>query len=509
MTYPAPDQPYSYGFYELTQKWQHALSWLKFSKILLLAACSATAVQADSADYPELNDQGEFSLMGTLADHGWHDLQDERWNIYGQGTYIGSYQPSFPAAYTNLNGTPNSLLPNSAYGFTATVTIYAGFKAWKGAEFYYAPEMISELPFSGLKGVGGSIQNFELQKNGAESASWYTSRAIYRQTLSFGGTESHVNSGPMQLAGAVNSRRFVFTAGAFSILDIFDKNTYAGDLRHQFTNMAFLTNAAYDFAADARGYTTGLAGEFYYDDWAFRFARIAGPMDPNEMSRNLNILKYYGDQIELEHQHVIKDQPGAIRILGYRNREQSGSFADAIAAFQTDPNKNATTCPGFSYGSPNAAAPDLCWVRKANIKMGIGINMEQSITSDIGVFFRGMYSDGKTEVYSYTSADRSLSLGGIMKGTRWGRQKDSIGLGYAQSWISQSHVAYLSMGGIDGFIGDGAINYKPEQVVDIYYQWHVMKSVWLTADYQHLANPGYNADRGPVNFYNGRVHLEF
>jgi len=109
----------------------------------------------------------------------------------------------------------------------------------------------------------------------------------------------------------------------------------------------------------------------------------------------------------------------------------------------------------------------------------------------------------------YTSADRSLSFGGIMKGTRWGRQKDSIGLGYAQSCISKEHVAYLSMGGVDGFIGDGAINYKPEQVVDIYYQWHVVKSVWLTADYQHLVNPGYNADRGPVDIFNGRVHLEF
>ena len=141
--------------------------------------------------------------------------------------------------------------------------------------------------------------------------------------------------------------------------------------------------------------------------------------------------------------------------------------------------------------------------------MGIGINMEQSITEDIGTFFRGMYSDGKTEVYSYTSADRSLSFGGIMKGTRWGRAKDSIGLGYAQSWISQEHAAYLNIGGIDGFIGDGKISYKPEQVVDVYYQWHAFPSTWITLDYQHLANPGFNADRGPVDIYNGRVHFEF
>ena len=111
-------------------------------------------------------------------------------------------------------------------------------------------------------------------------------------------------------------------------------------------------------------------------------------------------------------------------------------------------------------------------------------------------------------MYSYTSSDRSISFGSAIKGQRWGRQKDTVGLGYAQSWISKNHVNYLNMGGIDGFIGDGKINYKPEQVLDIYYQWHVIKSTWLTFDYQYLANPAFNADRGPVNIYNARVHFE-
>jgi hypothetical protein len=368
--------------------------------------------------------------------------------------------------------------------------------------------MISERPLSSLKGIGGSIQNFELQKNGSVHSTWYPSRAIYRQTLSFGGKQNSISSGPMQLAGTVDSHRFVFTAGTFSILDIFDKNTYAGDLRRQFVNMAFLTNAAYDFAADARGYTTGLVGEFYFDDWAFRFGHIAGPKNPNDLQLNFEMLSNYGEQIELEHKHVIKDQPGAIKILGYRNQENSGRYTDAIAAFQADPAKNATTCTGYNYNSSNVNAPDLCWARKSNIKMGIGINMEQSLTEDIGLFFRGMYSDGKTEVYSYTSSDRSLSFGSAIKGIRWGREKDTVGLGYAQSWLSTDHVNYLNMGGVDGFIGDGKINYKPEQVVDIYYQWHVIKSTWLTFDYQYLSNPAFNADRGPVNIYNARVHFE-
>ena len=181
-----------------------------------------------------------------------------------------------------------------------------------------------------------------------------------------------------------------------------------------------------------------------------------------------------------------------------------GSWKDAIAAFNADPNMNATTCTGFNYDSGNSGAPDLCWARKPNIKMGIGINMEQKVTDDLGLFFRGMYSDGKTEVFSYTSSDRSLSFGAQIKGLRWGRSKDSVGIGYAESWISKEHAAYLGMGGVDGFIGDGKINYRSEKVMDIYYQFHAFQSTWLSLDYQYIANPAYNADRGPVDIYGGR-----
>ena len=273
--------------------------------------------------------------------------------------------------------------------------------------------------------------------------------------------------------------------------------------------MAFMANASYDFAADARGYTQGLAGEFYYDNWVFRLGRFAVPTVPNVLIMENNPFKLYGDQVELEHKHVINNHHGAIKLLAYRNRVNAGKFSDAITAYKADSGKNATTCLADNYGSLNSLAPDICWVRKANTKMGIGINIEQGIAEDIGVFFRGMYSDGKTEVYNYMSADQSISLGTDIKGAHWGREKDSAGLGYAQSWLSKDHATYLNRGGIDAFLGDGKINYSPERVVDIYYQCHAMKSVWLTADYQHLMNPGYNSDRGPVNIYGVRVHLEF
>jgi hypothetical protein len=463
------------------------------------------------ADPNALDADEPFSIMQVLADHGLHDMENENWNVHGQASVVSQWKSAFPAAYTNLGGATNSLLPQAERSNTNTVDFYAGVRVpWQGGEIYYAPEMIAEVPFSDLKGLGGSIQNGELQKSGAQNSSWYTSRFYLRQTFNLGGDSQQVVSGPLQLAGAFDSRRLVVSIGTMSIIDIFDKNAYAGDVRQQFVSMAFMTNAAYDFAADLHGYSTGIAAEFYYDDWAFRFGHFMPPQQPNGKPLSYQLFKYFGQQIELEHRHVIADQPGVIRLLAYRNQEYMGKFSDAIAAYNANPAQyNAVSCTTYNYGSNDANVPDLCWARKTNIKMGIGLNMEQSVTQGVGMFMRGMYSDGLTEDDSYTSADHSLSFGALIDGERWRRNKDAIGAGYAFSWISAAHIAYLNMGGIDQFIGDGKINYSPEQVLDIFYKLNVYKTAWLTFDWQHISNPGFNADRGPVEVYGLRAHFEF
>ncbi len=183
------------------------------------------------------------------------------------------------------------------------------------------------------------------------------------------------------------------------------------------------------------------------------------PQNPNQLPVDPHFWQFYGDEVEIEHDHVLLGQAGAVRLLGYRNSVDTGSFADAIAAFQANPVKyNAGDCTGFNYGSGNSNAPDLCWVRKPNVKVGIGLNLEQHVTSDIGLFFRAMYSDGQTEVDAFNSADRSLSFGAVARGSSWHRPFDVTGVGFATSWISDVHAQYLAMGGIDGFIGDGRLS---------------------------------------------------
>ena len=481
---------------------------LKSAAILfLVCAIPALALHAQNGS-PAPRSEGQISFMQWLADNGMHDLENESWNAYGQFTYISNWKPSFPALYTNLDGSINSLLPTAERSFTGTATLYLGVRLWKGAEAYAVPELIAERPFSQLRGLGSAIQNFELQKSGGEIPEVYLSRVFLKQTFEIGGEADKEESGPLQLGTTYKSRRVVLAVGNFSILDFFDKNAFDIDPRQGFLGLGFMTYGAYDFASDARGYSYGGVTEFYWDKWAFRFGRITPPKNPNQLPIDFRLLKFYGDQIEIEHDHHIHGQEGKTRLLAFRNHEFIGRFSDAIAAFEADPQKNATTCTGFNYGSQNAGAPDLCWARKPNQKLGLGLFGQQYVARDIGVFARAMYSDGHTEVDAYTSDDRSAAFGALAKGSLWSRPNDVAGLGLNLGWISREHAEYLRLGGVDGFVGDGTIRPRAESSLDMFYSVQVRRWLWLTGDYQHVQNPGFNADRGPVNIFSVRIHGE-
>ena len=109
-------------------------------------------------------------------------------------------------------------------------------------------------------------------------------RLFLRQTWNHGGGREKVESDFNQLAGHVERDRFVLTVGNFSTLDVFDDNTYAKDPRTQFMNWGHWTHAAYDYAADSRGFGWGFAGEWYRGDWVLRFGRMTGPREPNGLA---------------------------------------------------------------------------------------------------------------------------------------------------------------------------------------------------------------------------------
>jgi hypothetical protein len=480
--------------------------------LVTLAALSAPGIALAQATPPAAHQDEAFDFMNLLSWHGMHDIEHESWNAYGQFTYIGAYSPGFSAPYTNANGSINSLWPDPEYSFTGSFTLFFGLKLWPEAEAYFVPEAIAERPLSNLRGLGGAIQNFELQKTGSESPQLYRSRTFIKQRIELGGEKVEKTSQPMQLAATVDSHRLVFNVGSFSILDFMDRNDVSWDPRQTFFNMAFMTYASWDFPSDARGYSYGAVGEFYWDDWAFRVGWLTPPQNPNQLEIDPRFWEFYGTEFELEHDHQIFGQPGAARLLAYRNHVDTGRFSDAINAFNADPSKNAANCgTNFNYGSGNFMAPDLCWVRQPNNKVGIGLDLEQYVADGWGFFFRGMYSDGRSEVDAFNAADQSVSVGSVAKGKLWHRPFDVTGVGFGMSWISYVHAQYLSMGGVDGFIGDGRLPLPPaaEGVIEAFYSFNLLTAIWITGDYQFIWNPAYNSDRGPVNILGGRVHVEF
>lgn len=415
-----------------------------------------------------------------------------------QATYNWQYHPAYAAAYSG----PNSIRAAGEKMYTFSTTAFLGFRPWQGGEFYFNPEIAQGVPFStNLVGLGG-FTNGEITRAAGTNPILYRQRLFLRQTWNQGGESQRIESGVNnQMAGWVDKNRVVLTAGNFSTLDVFDPNTYAKDARTQFMNWGNWTYAAYDYAADARGFGWGLALEWYKDDWVVRAARMTGPIRPNELPVDQSIFKHFGDQLEIEHAHELYGRPGKVRVLGWRNRAKMASFNEALLWLNTHPNPG-----GGPYPGPDA----LFAVRNAEkIKYGLGVNIEQEINANSGFFMRAMQADGRTETYAFTEVDGSLSTGVVVRGNAWGRNEDGLGLSVMRNTLSADRRRFLEAGGTSYFIGDGRLNYRPEDIFEGYYSLNIYKDTWLTADYQRIQNPAYNKDRGTMNVYALRLHAEY
>jgi hypothetical protein len=418
---------------------------------------------------------------------------EEQISAHVQVTYNWQKHPAYQAAYSG----PNSIIPLAEKMYTATVTGFIGYRPWQGAEVYLTPEISQGVPFStNLVGMGG-FTNGEITRAAGTNPGLYRQKLFLRHTWNNGGESQRVEAGiNNQLAGWVDKNRVVLTVGNFSTLDVFDPNTYAKDPRTQFMNWGNWTYAAYDYAADARGFGWGFAAEWYNNDWVLRAGRMTGPTLPNALPVDQSIFKHFGDQLEVEHEHVLFGHPGKVRVLGWRNRAVLASFNDARAWLIANPG---------NYTGPDA----LIAVRGSEkIKYGVGINIEQEIDKNTGFFLRLMQTDGRTETYAFTEVDGSLSTGVTVNGGAWGRADDGIGLSLMRNVLSADRRRYLEAGGISFFIGDGALSYRPEDIFEGFYSLNLYKGTWLTADYQRMQNPAFNAARGPIDIYALRFHAE-
>ncbi len=415
----------------------------------------------------------------------------EEWNAKFQGTYSWQRHPGYNAAYFS----DNSLDDEAETMYTFSATAMAGMRPWTGGELYLDVEVVQGVPFTGdMVGLGG-FTNGEEARAGGNSIYGYRQRLFLRQTWNQGNGSEKLESGVNQLAGVVDNNRVVLTVGNFSTLDVFGENEYANNPRTQFMNWSNWTYAAYDHAADARGFGWGFALEWYRDDWVWRIGRMSGAKEPNGETSDLALGKHYGDQVEIEHAHTLFGQDGKVSVLAWHNRAVLARFSDAYA---------------YRVAHVRIAPSTLPFVRnREQNKYGAGINLEQSINDDLGAFLRVMKADGKTETESFAEVDGSLSLGFTLKASALGRTQDNVGVAFARNTISNDRIRFIETGGLSLYLGDGALHYGPETIVEAYYNLDLGNDIHLTADYQRISNPAYNTDRGPINVFGIRLHTEF
>jgi len=393
--------------------------------------------------------------------------------------------PSFHADYSG----PNSLSPESEHETTVTSTLYLGARLWKGAELYANPELSGGSGLSRAFGIAG-FPNGEAFRVGSPEPHISMSRVMLRQTIAAGSETEPVEDEANQLGGRRPVRRWTVTAGKFAITDVFDDNRYSHEPRTQFLNWADWTPGAWDYPADTRGYTWGVAIEFETEIWAARLGAAAEPKQANGLEIDKTLRHAFSLMAELERKYELGGRQGAARLLLFDNRARMGSYRQAIA-------------------EAAGGAPDIVATRRAGrSKWGFVMNLEQAIGETTGLFLRGSWNDGRTEAWAYAEIERSVTVGAVRQAPWNRRPKDEAGLAFIVDGLSRDHRDFLAAGGLGFMIGDGRLNYGLEKIAELYYKALLREHAWLTADYQFVEDPAYNRDRGPVHVFGLRFHVE-
>lgn len=405
------------------------------------------------------------------------------WSVNLQATFIEQLYRSFPSAYEG----PNSFRTQGQAEHTFSSSLYLGRQLWAGGALFYNPEIFQGYGLSHTFGIAG-FPNGEAVKSGFANLHYNTSRLFFRQTFGLGGGQEKTEQGANQFAGDKDVNRLVFSVGKFSGNDFFDDNPYSHDPRTQFMNWALWESAAWDYPADIVGFTGGAVVEWTRKNTTLRYGILMEPTEANGAHLDHHLGQAHGQILQCDYRYAWGDRHGTIRSFAYWNQARMGSYAGTF---------------GQSYPA------DVTLTRSYRSKVGLGTSWDQELSANLGTFVRLSWNDGRTESFSFTEIDRSIAGGFRFKGGGWARPSDVAGLALAVNGLSGHHRRYLENGGTGLIIGDGALSYSPEEIVEIYYTFQPSHWLQLGPDFQSIRHPGYNAVRGPVSIFALRAHVEF
>lgn len=440
--------------------------------IVLFCARAAHAQSADSvrSDSAQGSARWHPALLGTQID------------------IINQHLLPFRAAYSGPNSLQNSADAKTSEAFG----VYTGMEFVPHLEGYLDVEMIRGSGIGRTVGLAGITNGDVIRQGSADLGDGpYIARMFVRYTIGGGAERDTLARGMDQLPEMGREGRLEITAGKFALTDLFDVNRYANSTRLEFMNWALFNNAAWDYAADTRGYSNGIAFNWVHTVWTLRAAAMQMPVKANGNVFDSSQRDAHGINVEFE-LHVPEAET-VIRALAYDNEARMGLYSEAIAL--------------AGNGTPNIAADD----KPGRHKYGWGLNLEQPIADggETGAFARVGWSDGTAESFVFTESDRLLSAGLQLSGVHWGRSEDRIGIATAIDGIVKAHQEYLARGGLGFLLGDGNLNYGEEQVVEGFYRIQLGKYTQASPDVQYIRNPGYNRDRGPATVIGLRLNVRY
>jgi hypothetical protein len=455
---------------------------------------AALAQPLDVADFKEEPAPTPEESAGSVFPH-----PKGRFWVSGQMNFISQAHPDFHAKYTGAN----SLLPKYEKATSRVLSVYTGFRINASTELLGDAEEAGGQAISQALGIAG-FSNLDAVRNPSLSKAPYLARAIFHKMIALSSKKVENERGPMSTFSELPERRVELRFGKFTIPDFFDVNSVGSDSHLQFMNWSTAQNGAYDYAADTRGYTWGAVIEYQAKDYAFRAGDMLMPTVANGIDMEWSLRKAHAENFEFElRKGLLPKKEGTVRLLSFINHANMGIYRNAIA----------------QYEAGLTPAPEITdHPFKTTIKYGFGVNIEQAITANFKAFARWGWNNGKTESFVYTEIDSTIAAGLRADGHRWHRNRDRAGVVFVSNAISEDHQNYLRDGGLGFILGDGGpglprpaggfLNYGREQIAESYYTIHLWRGLYAGPDLQHVNNPGYNRDRGPVLIPGLRVHVE-
>jgi hypothetical protein len=434
-----------------------------------------------------------FAAFATAGAQGSDSTESgsARWHPLLLGTQMNIIHQRllpFDAPYSG----PNSLQDTGDAKTSEAFGLYTGMSLAPRLEGYLDVEMIRGSGVSRTVGLAGITNGDVIRQGSADLGDGpYIARMFFRYTIGFGTALDTLPRAMDQLPQAANSNRLEITAGKFALSDLFDVNRYANSTRLQFMNWGLFQNTAWDYAADTRGYSNGVALNWIHPSWSLRAAAMQMPFKANGNVFDSDVRQAHGLNAEFE-EHI--GLTGTVlRLLAYENEARMGLYAEALQ--------------DAGRAAPNVALDD----QPGRHKLGWGLNVEQPLadSGETGAFFRYGQDDGATESFAFTESDRHLSGGLQISGAHWGRRDDRVGIATVIDGIVKIHQEYLAAGGLGFLLGDGALRYGEEQIAEAYYRIQCGRYIEVSPDYQYIRNPGYNRDRGPATVVALRLNVRF